>query len=116
MSSKFQVPSSKFGAADTKKDSASQCFCVAELAPPRRRRLATWNLELGTLLACAACGSANPDMQRSPLADGMNLGILTLLGILLPVLGCFAFGIVRMINKEQSSDKNSNAPKHIADV
>lgn len=67
------------------------------------------------LFACAACGSANPDAPRSPLADGMNVGILTLLGVLVPVLGCFAFGIVHMINKDEAAAKN-NAPKNITDL
>ena len=68
-----------------------------------------------SLFACAACGSANPDMAKSPLTSGMNLGILTLLGVLVPVLGCFAFGIVRMINKDEAANKNI-APKNITDL
>jgi len=67
------------------------------------------------LFACPACGSANADMPKSPLTSGMNLGILTLLGVLVPVLGCFAFGIVRMINKDEAANKN-NAPKNITDL
>ncbi len=67
------------------------------------------------LFACPACGSANADMPKSPLTSGMNLGILTLLGVLVPVLGCFAFGIVRMINKDEVANKNV-APKNIPDL
>jgi hypothetical protein len=67
------------------------------------------------LFACPACGSANADMPKSPLTSGMNLGILTLLGVLVPVLGCFAFGIVRMINKDEAANKNA-APKNITDL
>ena len=49
--------------------------------------------------ACAACyGKVD-----SPLADGMNLGILTLLCILLPVLGCFLFGIIHLIRKGEAA-------------
>jgi len=69
-----------------------------------------------SLFACPACGSANPDAVKSPLTDGMNLGILTLLGVLVPVLGCFAFCFIRMINKDESSEKNKNAPENITDV
>jgi len=68
-----------------------------------------------SMIACPACGSANPNFHSS-LADGMNLGILTLLGVLVPVLGCFAFGLIRMINKDESSGKNADAPKNITDV
>lgn len=68
-----------------------------------------------SLFACAACGSANPNAPRSPLADGMNVGILTLLGVLVPVLGCFAFGIIHMINKDEAANKNV-APKNITDL
>jgi len=68
-----------------------------------------------SMIACPACGSANPNFHSS-LADGMNLGILTLLGVLVPVLGCFAFGFIRMINKDESSGKNKDAAKNITDV
>jgi hypothetical protein len=67
------------------------------------------------LFACAACGSENPNGPACPLADGMNVGILTLLGILVPVLGCFAFGIIHMINKDEAAQKN-NAAKNITDL
>lgn len=67
------------------------------------------------LFACPACGSANPDMAKSPLTNGMNVGILTLLGVLVPVLGCFAFGFARMINKDEATNKN-DAPKNITDL
>lgn len=69
-----------------------------------------------SLFACAACGSANGEMTASPLTNGMNVGILTLLGVLVPVLGCFAFGIIHMINKEEVVNKNGNAPKNITDL
>ena len=62
--------------------------------------------------ACAACYGKSD----SPLASGMNWGIFTLLGVIVPVLGCFAFCLVRLINKEESSDKKNQAPKNIADV
>jgi len=65
-----------------------------------------------TLLACAACYGKSD----SPLASGMNWGIFTLLGVIVPVLGCFGFCLVRLINKEESSDKKNQAPKNIADV
>jgi hypothetical protein len=52
--------------------------------------------------ACAACGSANPDAEHSPMADGMNLGILTLLGVLLTVLSVSLFGLVHLIRKSEA--------------
>lgn len=62
-------------------------------------------------LACAACYGKSD----SPLASGMNWGIFTLLGFIVPVVGCFAFCIFRMINKDEAAQKN-NAPKNIADL
>jgi len=67
-------------------------------------------------VACPACGSANADMPKSPLTSGMNLGILTLLGVLVPVLGCFGFCFIRMINKDESANKNNDAPKNITNL
>jgi len=50
--------------------------------------------------ACAACGSGNDQIQ-SPLADGMNWGILTLLGVLLTVLTCFLVLFVHILRKDE---------------
>jgi hypothetical protein len=52
------------------------------------------------LLACPACGSANSDMPSSPLTDGMNLGILTLFGVIAIVLGSIASFFIFIIRKE----------------
>jgi hypothetical protein len=52
-----------------------------------------------SLLACPACGSANPNFQ-SPLADGMNAGILTLMGVLVVTLASAATFFVFVIRKE----------------
>ena len=52
------------------------------------------------LFACAACGSANGDMPSSPLTDGMNLGILTLMGVIVTVLGSVATFFVFIIRRE----------------
>ena len=55
-----------------------------------------------SLLACAACYGKSD----SPLAQGMNWGIFTLLGVVtVPVLGTFAFCLIRMINKEDAAKK-----------
>lgn len=67
------------------------------------------------MAACPACGSGNPETVKSPLTDGMNLGILTLLGVLVPVLGCFGFCLVRMINRD-GTNPNPDAAKNITDV
>ncbi|HEX3857701.1 MAG TPA: hypothetical protein VHY30_10455 [Verrucomicrobiae bacterium] len=52
------------------------------------------------LFACAACGSANSDMPASPLTNGMNLGILTLFGVIASVLGSIAAFFVFIIRRE----------------
>ena len=52
------------------------------------------------LFACPACGSANGDMPSSPLTDGMNLGILTLMGVIVTVLGSVATFFVFIIRRE----------------
>ena len=64
------------------------------------------------LFACAACYGKSD----SPLAQGMNWGIFTLLGILAPVLGCFAFCLIRMIHKDEASHTENNAPKNLTDL
>ena len=52
------------------------------------------------LSACPACGSANSNMPPSPLTDGMNLGILTLFGVIATVLGSIAAFFVFIIRRE----------------
>jgi len=103
MSSRFQVPGSR-----------SRISSSGKISAPRFQPalLAARNFELGTLLACAACYGKSD----SPLANGMNWGIFTLLGVVVPVLGCFAFCFIRMINKDESSEKSKNAPENSTDV
>ena len=64
------------------------------------------------LFACAACFGKSD----SPMAHGLNWGIFTLLGVVTPVLGCFAFCFIRMINKEEAAQKQNNAPKNITEL
>ena len=52
------------------------------------------------LFACPACGSANGDMPSSPLTNGMNLGILTLFGVIAAVLGSIASFFIFIIRRE----------------
>ena len=52
------------------------------------------------LSACPACGSANASMPSSPLTDGMNLGILTLFGVIATVLGSIATFFIFIIRRE----------------
>ena len=66
-------------------------------------------LSPSSLLACAACGSANGSSWHSPLTDGMNTGILTLLGVLLTVLGGAAGFIVYLIRKEAAVEAAKSA-------
>jgi hypothetical protein len=49
--------------------------------------------------ACAACYGGNVD---SAMTDGMNWGVLTLLGVVVPVLGGFLFGLVYLIRKSEA--------------
>ncbi len=78
----------------------------------RKIIIGTLALAPSPLFACAACYGKSD----SPLAQGMNWGIFTLLGVITPVLGCFAFCFIRMISKEEAANKKDNAPKNITDV
>ncbi len=71
-----------------------------------RLLLLTTTLSPTSLWACAACGSENPYAAPSPLASGMNWGILTLLGILLTVLSGAMVFIVHIIRKEEAATDN----------
>jgi hypothetical protein len=65
-------------------------------------------------IACAACGSANPNAEHSSMADGMNLGILTLLGVVLTVLSVCLIGLVHLIRKSEALNAAAelkNAPQ-----
>ena len=53
------------------------------------------------LFACAACGSTNGQID-SPLADGMNWGILTLFVVLGTVLGTFLTFLIHIIRKGEA--------------
>jgi heme/copper-type cytochrome/quinol oxidase subunit 2 len=55
------------------------------------------------LFACAACYGKSD----SALANGMNWGIFTLLGVVLTVLTCIALFFVHIVRKEEAS---SNPP------
>jgi len=59
------------------------------------------------LLACAACYGKSD----SALAQGMNWGIFTLLGVVLTVLTCILVFFVHIIRKEEKAANNS-APVH----
>jgi len=58
------------------------------------------------LFACAACYGKSD----SPLAQGMNWGIFTLMGVIVTVLGTIAGFFVYIIRKEAAMT-NSAAPK-----
>lgn len=62
------------------------------------------------LFACAACYGKSD----SALAQGMNWGIFTLLGVVLTVLTCILVFFVHIIRKEEKAANNSapvNPPK-----
>ena len=76
----------------------------------RKILIAAGALAPSPLLACAACGSANPYAEASPLTNGMNLGILTLLGVVLTVLTCVSLFFVHVIRGEQAQTEADNNP------
>ena len=51
------------------------------------------------LFACAACYGGKID---SPMADGMNWGIFTLMGVIVPVLACFLVFFIHLIRKSEA--------------
>ena len=51
------------------------------------------------VLACAACYGASD----SPLAEGMNWGIFTLLGVVGTVLTCFLVFFVHIVRKSEAA-------------
>jgi len=55
------------------------------------------------LFACAACYGKTD----SPLATGMNYGVLTLLGILLSVLTVFAVCFVHIVRKSETMHRDA---------
>jgi len=50
-------------------------------------------------LACAACYGGQVD---SSMTEGMNWGIFTLLGVIVPVLGGFAAFFIYLIHKSEA--------------
>ena len=63
------------------------------------------------LFACAACYGRTD----SPLAEGMNWGIFTLLGVVLTVLTCVAVFFVHIVRKEETLNPDPT-PKDTPDV
>jgi heme/copper-type cytochrome/quinol oxidase subunit 2 len=55
-----------------------------------------------SLLACAACYGRSD----SALAEGMNWGIFTLLGVVLTVLTCILVFFVHIVRKEEKASSN----------
>lgn len=56
-----------------------------------------------SLLACAACYGRSD----SALAEGMNWGIFTLLGVVLTVLTCILVFFVHIVRKEEKANSNA---------
>jgi hypothetical protein len=98
-SSKSQIPKSKIQSPD--------------LEINRRNFPGTGNLELGTLLACATCGGAH---STSPLAQGMNWGIFTLMGFIVTVLAGIALFFVHIVRKEEAANPNPPPPDRPAEL
>lgn len=68
------------------------------------------------LLACAACGSENPYADHSALTDGMNLGILTLLGVIVSVLAAFLTFIIYLIRKGEAVNAAAEESPNTTDL
>jgi uncharacterized membrane protein len=63
-----------------------------------------------SLFACAACYGRSD----SALAEGMNWGIFTLMGVVLTVLTCILVFFVHIVRKEEKANSNPapvNPPK-----
>jgi hypothetical protein len=54
------------------------------------------------VFTCAACGSGNSQIIDSPMVDGMNLGILTLLVVLGTVLATALTLLICFIRKSEA--------------
>ena len=89
--SKLQIPNSEAGPNDRLQS--------PQVVIGGRNLIGTWNLEPGTLLACAACYGRSD----STLAQGMNWGIFTLMGVILTVLTCIALFFVHIVRKEETA-------------
>lgn len=66
--------------------------------------------------ACAACGSENPYADHSALTDGMNMGILTLLGVLVSVLAAFLTFLIYLIRKGEAMNAAAEKLSKSTDV
>ena len=63
------------------------------------------------VFACAACYGGNVD---SAMTEGMNWGILTLLGVIVPVLGAFLTFLIYAIRKSEAltaAAEQKNSPE-----
>lgn len=73
-----------------------------------------WLLAPVKVLACAACYGGKVD---SAMTEGMNWGILTLLGFLVPVLAACLFCLIYLIRKseavEAAARKNTPEPSNV---
>jgi hypothetical protein len=66
------------------------------------------------VFACAACGSGSTQMIDSPMVDGMNLGILTLLVVLGTVLAAALTLLIYFIRKSEALNaaaEKQNSPQ-----
>ena len=66
-------------------------FAIAAFAPAK-------------VFACAACGSGSTELADTPMIDGMNLGILTLGGVLFVVLGAAMTFLIYVIRKSEAME------------
>lgn len=65
------------------------------------------------LFACAVCGGAH---STSPLAEGMNWGIFTLMGFIVTVLTGVALFFVHIVRKEEAASLNPPPPNRSAEL
>ena len=72
--------------------------------------IGVWVFAPSSLRACAACYGRSD----SALAEGMNWGIFTLLGVVLTVLSCILVFFVHIVRREEKATNDStpvNPPK-----
>jgi succinate-acetate transporter protein len=65
------------------------------------------------LFACAACGGAH---SESPLAQGMNWGIFTLMAFIGTVLAGIALFFVHIVRKDGAANSNPSPPDRPAEL
>ena len=80
--------------------SQRQSYTSPELRGDRLNLFQACTFDVGAFLACAVCGGAH---STSPLAQGMNWGIFTLMAFIGTVLAGIALFFVHIVRKEDAA-------------